>query len=136
MAGLGGGQPQLPVGLNDRDEAATEHAAAIDRHRGVAIMIASASLAVVVSMIVVPRLRDADRTAYPESSAIVQQGKAVYASSCVGCHGEGLKGSVNAQGVGPPPLNAAGHAWLHSDTSLFRMVKFGITDCQRGIAQV
>ena len=130
------GQPALSVDLNDRDDAAAEHAAATDRYWGVATMIASASLAVVVSMIVSPHLRNADRPAYPESSAIVQRGAAVYASSCAGCHGADLKGSVNSQGFGPPPLNAAGHAWLHSDISLFRMVKFGIPDCQRGTAQV
>lgn len=111
-------------------------AATTDRHWAVATIIASASLAVIVSMIVAPRLRDTNRVAYPESSAIVQRGAAVYASSCAGCHGEDLTGSVNAQGFGPPPLNSAGHAWLNSDTSLFRMVKFGITGCQRQTTQV
>lgn len=126
----------LPADLDDRDDAAAEHAAAIDRHWAVATMIAAASLAVVVSVIVAPRLRDADQPAYLESSARVQQGAAVYASSCAGCHGADLRGSADAQGFGPPPLDASGHAWLHSDTTLFRMVKFGITDCQPGAARV
>ena len=128
----------LPADLDDRGDAAAaaERAAAIDRHWAVATMIAAASLAVVVSVIVAPRLRDADRPAYRETSAMVQQGAAVYASSCAGCHGADLKGSADAQGFGPPPLDASGHAWLHSDTTLFRMVKFGITDCQPGAARV
>ena len=29
----------------------------------------------------------------------------------------------------PPPLDASGHAWLHSDVTLFRMVKYGIANC-------
>jgi mono/diheme cytochrome c family protein len=124
----------LPADLDNQD-AAAEHAAAIDRHWAVVTMIAAASLVVVVSVIVAPRLRNAE-PAYPESSAMVQQGALVYTSSCAGCHGADLKGSVNVQGFGPPPLDASGHAWLHSDTSLFRMVKFGITDCQPGSARV
>ncbi len=125
----------LPADLRAED-AAAEHAAAIDRHWAIATMIAAASLVVVVSVIVAPRLRDDHQPAYPETSAMVQQGAAVYASSCAGCHGADLKGSVDTQGFGPPPLDAAGHAWLHSDTSLFRMVKFGITDCLPGAARV
>ncbi len=125
----------LPADLGGRD-AAAEHAAAIDRHWAIATMIGAASLVVVVSVIVAPRLRDAAQPVYPESSATVQQGAAIYASSCAGCHGADLKGSVDAQGFGPPPLDATGHAWLHSDTSLFRMVKFGITDCQPSAARV
>ena len=126
----------LPADLGDQDDVAAEHAAAIDRHWAVATMVAAASLVVIVSVIVAPRLRDGDHPSYPESSAMVQQGAAVYASSCAGCHGAELKGSVDAQGFGPPPLNETGHAWLHSDTSLFRMVKFGITDCLPGVTRV
>jgi mono/diheme cytochrome c family protein len=122
--------------LDDRDDVAAEHAATIDRHWAVVTMVAAASLVVVVSVIVAPRLRDGDHRSYPESSAMVQQGAAVYASSCAGCHGAELNGSVDAQGFGPPPLNETGHAWLHSDTSLFRMVKFGITDCLPGATRV
>jgi mono/diheme cytochrome c family protein len=125
----------LPAESGDRN-AAAEHAAAIDRHWAVATMIAAASLVVVVSVVVAPRLRDDHQPADPESSAMLQQGAAVYASSCAGCHGADLKGSANAQGFGPPPLDASGHAWLHSDTSLFRMVKFGITDCLPSAARV
>lgn len=89
-----------------------------------------------MSVIVVPRLRDAGQLAYPESSAIVQQGAEVYTSSCASRHGADLKGPISAQGFGPAPLDAAGHAWLHSDASLFRMVKFGITGCQSGTSRV
>jgi S-disulfanyl-L-cysteine oxidoreductase SoxD len=129
---LGSRRLALPAELSQRDDVA----ALTDRRRAIATVIAAASLAVSVSLIVAPRLRDAGQLDYPESSAIVQQGAEVYASSCAGCHGADLKGSVSAQGFGPPPLDATGHAWLHSDTSLFRMVKFGITDCQPGTKQV
>jgi S-disulfanyl-L-cysteine oxidoreductase SoxD len=129
---LGSRRLALPAELSQRDDVA----ALTDRRRAIATVIAAASLAVSVSLIVAPRLRDAGQLDYPESSAIVQQGAEVYASSCAGCHGADLKGGVNAQGLGPPPLNAAGHAWLHADASLFRMVKFGITGCQSSTAQV
>jgi len=118
--------------LNETDDLA----AVTDRRRAVATVIVAAILAVIVSMIVVPRLRGAGQLAYPESSALVQEGAEVYASSCASCHGADLKGRVSAQGSGPPPLDAAGHAWLHSDASLFRMVKFGITGCQSGTSRV
>jgi len=119
----------LPAEFDDRD-AAAEHAAAIDRHWAVATTIAAASFVVIVSVIVAPSLRVDRQLTYPESSAMVQQGASVYASSCAGCHGTDLSGSADAQGFGASPLDASGHAFLHSDTSLFRMVKFGITDCQ------
>jgi mono/diheme cytochrome c family protein len=124
-----------PTESSDQN-AAAEHAVAIDRHWAIATMIAAASLVVAVSVIVAPRLRDDHQPADPESSVMLQQGAAVYASSCAGCHGTDLKGSADAQGFGPPPLDASGHAWLHSDTSLFRMVKFGITDCLPSAARV
>jgi S-disulfanyl-L-cysteine oxidoreductase SoxD len=124
----------LPAEHGDGN-AEAEHAA-IDRYWAIATMIAAASLVVAVSVIVAPRLRDESQPIDPESSAMLQQGTAVYASSCAGCHGANLKGSADAQGFGPPPLDASGHAWLHSDTSLFRMVKFGITDCLPGVARV
>jgi len=122
----------LQTDLDDRVDAAAEHAAAIDRHWAVATMIVAASLALVVSVVIAPRLREANQPAYPQLAAMVQQGAAVYAASCAACHGADLKGGVNAQGFGPPPLDATGHAWLHSDTTLFRMVKFGIENCQLG----
>lgn len=113
-----------PASLDEQDGAA-----AADRHWAVATMIAAASLAVVVSVIVAPRLRNRDLPAYTESSALVQQGAAIYGSTCAACHGADLKGAV-AQGLGPPPLDGSGHAWLHSDSTLFRMVKFGVANCQ------
>ena len=117
--------PGLPVDANE----ATVDAAAIDRHWAVATMIVAACLAVAVSVIVAPRLRSATQPAYPEDSALVQQGAAVYSASCAACHGADLKGGATAQGLGPPPLDASGHAWLHADATLFRMVKFGVANC-------
>jgi mono/diheme cytochrome c family protein len=119
-----------PTDVQDQVDAGAERAAAIDRNWAVATMVVAASLALAVSVIIAPRLREANEPAYSPSSAMLQQGAAVYAASCAGCHGADLKGGVNAQGFGPPPLDAGGHAWLHSDVTLFRMVKFGIQNCQ------
>lgn len=121
-----------PVDLDSPDDA-EERAAALDRHWAVATMIGAAALAVAVSVVVAPRLRNADLSAFSDSSTLVQQGAEIYASTCAACHGPDLKGAVG-QTFGPPPLDASGHAWLHSDTTLFRMVKFGIASCLPGNA--
>lgn len=121
-----------PADLGGEDNA-EEKAAAVDRHWAVATMIGASILAVAVSVVVAPRLRNADLPVYTESSALVQQGAEIYASTCAACHGADLKGTAG-QGFGPPPLDGSGHAWLHSDTTLFRMVKFGIANCLPGNA--
>ncbi len=95
-------------------------------------MIVAASLVVAVSVVVAPQLRSANPAAYPETDALIAEGAGVYATSCAACHGSDLKGggaTNQALIVQPPPLDASGHAWLHSDQTLFRMVKYGIANC-------
>jgi mono/diheme cytochrome c family protein len=127
--------------------AATDHhaatragrAAARDRLFAAATMIVAASLAVAVSLVVAPRLRSANPPAYPETAALIAQGANVYGASCTACHGSELKGAPTSadqtQGLQPPPLDASGHAWLHSDETLFRMVKYGIASCLGGASE-
>lgn len=61
----------------------------------------------------------------------VAKGKAVYAAHCASCHGANLEGQPNwqqqlADGTyPPPPQDASGHTWQHSDTELFVMVRDG-----------
>lgn len=61
-----------------------------------------------------------------------RQGAALYQANCAGCHGADLKGQPDwqaaasaRQGWRAPPLDAAGHAWMHDDASLFQLVKAG-----------
>jgi mono/diheme cytochrome c family protein len=122
----------VPAGLGHRAADAPDRAGAFDRLAASATMIVAAALAVAVSVVVAPRLRDAEPVSVAEPSALVTQGAAVYASSCAGCHGGDLKGGASGAAAAaglPPPLDASGHAWLHSDVTLFRMVKFGIANC-------
>lgn len=120
------------VASDDQDEATA--AALLDRYWAVMTMVVAASFAVIISVVVAPRLRNADLPAYTESSPLVQQGAAIYASDCAACHGANLEGTL-AHGLGPPPLDASGHAWLHSDMTLFQMVKFGTANCQPSAGQ-
>ena len=91
-------------------------------------MLGAAGIAVVVSLYVAPQLRNADALA-PADAAVLAEGRNTYMTTCAACHGTDLKaGGVLAAGA-PPPLDASGHAWLHSDATLFRMVKYGIANC-------
>lgn len=125
--------PNIPaIEADRRNEPAGETEAAFDRRCAAATMIIAASVAVAVSFIVAPRLRNTDLPVQPAASAVVAEGAAVYAASCAGCHGADLKGGATdgtAAAPAPPPLDASGHAWLHSDATLFRMVKNGIANC-------
>jgi mono/diheme cytochrome c family protein len=70
----------------------------------------------------------------PLDPAAVEAGRAVYRQSCAGCHGAGLQGQpgwekANAAGRLPaPPLDAAGHAWQHSDAELLHIIEFSLAD--------
>jgi mono/diheme cytochrome c family protein len=113
--------------------AAAGRPAALDRLCAAATVIVAASLAVAISIVVAPRLRSANPPAYPETTALIAQGASVYSASCAACHGSELRGAAavadHTQGLQPPPLDASGHAWLHSDETLFRMVKYGVASC-------
>ncbi len=106
-------------------------------------LIVSATLAVAVFFVVAPQLENAIPPADSDPIELVAAGQQIYRSGCAGCHGSNLKGQVGGAtvagatvaGVQPPPLDASGHAWLHSDATLFRMVKYGIVNCLGGVTQ-
>lgn len=64
----------------------------------------------------------------------VELGRDVYQQYCASCHGPDGEGAPNweqpdAQGeLPPPPHNAEGHTWKHSDAMLYRMVSEGWRD--------
>jgi len=68
----------------------------------------------------------------PDDTAVVAQGRQVYAAHCASCHGARLEGQPNwqqrdAQGRLPaPPHDASGHTWHHADELLFRITKHGV----------
>lgn len=68
------------------------------------------------------------------SKEATERGRVVYAAHCASCHGAVLEGQpdwrhVDARGRLPaPPLDAAGHAWRHSDAELVHLVQFSVID--------
>ena len=69
-----------------------------------------------------------------DDTALVARGAALYAANCAGCHGAHLQGAPNWQVAGPdravrpPPQDATGHTWMHSDDQLFQFVKYSLAD--------
>lgn len=59
------------------------------------------------------------------------RGAVLYADNCASCHGAELEGaedwqSYNPDGtLKPPPHDASGHTWHHSDDQLFTYTKLG-----------
>jgi mono/diheme cytochrome c family protein len=98
------------------------------------LLVAGASaLAAVLGIVVLSHLLDYGDVLNPAEVALATEGKAVYAASCGTCHGANLQGGASSgAGPVPPPLDATGHAWLHSDADLFEMVKYGLADCGDG----
>jgi mono/diheme cytochrome c family protein len=94
---------------------------------------AAGALAAMLGIAVFSHLLDRGDVMNPAETALAIEGKAVYATGCAACHGANLQGgaSSGASPV-PPPLDATGHAWLHSDADLFEMVKYGLADCGDG----
>lgn len=70
----------------------------------------------------------------PLDSALVEEGRRVYAKQCSSCHGAHAQGAPNweepdARGELPaPPHDAEGHTWKHSDAMLYRIVMYGWRD--------
>lgn len=64
-----------------------------------------------------------DRTA-------VRRGAQLYGTYCSSCHGKQLEGAAGwdrpANIPLPPPHDASGHTWYHSDAALLNVVKTGI----------
>ena len=100
-------------------------------HLAALLLIAGAGVvAGVLGIFVFSHLLDRSDVRRPAEVALATEGKAVYAVSCRTCHGANLQGGANSgANPVPPPLDATGHAWLHSDDDLFEMVKYGLADC-------
>jgi S-disulfanyl-L-cysteine oxidoreductase SoxD len=100
-------------------------------HLAALLLIAGAgALAAVLGIVVMAHLLDRGDVPNPAEVALATEGRAVYAVSCRTCHGANLQGGASSgAGPVPPPLDATGHAWLHSDADLFEMVKYGLADC-------
>ena len=64
----------------------------------------------------------------------VEAGRKIYQQYCASCHGTSGEGAPNweqpdASGdLPPPPHNAEGHTWKHSDAMLYRMMSEGWRD--------
>ena len=101
-----------------------------DQFAALLLIAGAAVLAAVLGIFVFSHLLDRGDLVNPAEVALATEGKVVYAVSCRSCHGANLQGGANtgANPV-PPPLDATGHAWLHSDADLFEMVKYGLADC-------
>jgi mono/diheme cytochrome c family protein len=61
-------------------------------------------------------------TAIPPSTAQVSKGEQLYVANCQVCHGGATGGSMMDL---PPPHNANGHTWHHSDRQLTDIVLNG-----------
>ncbi|MDE2608600.1 MAG: cytochrome c [Burkholderiales bacterium] len=70
----------------------------------------------------------------PTAADLMQTGRAVYLQKCASCHGVHGEGAPHwqrpdAQGeMPPPPHDANGHTWKHSDAMLYRLVHDGWRD--------
>lgn len=101
-----------------------------DRLAALLLIAGAGALAAVFGILVFSHLLDRGDVMNPAEVALAAEGKAVYAVSCRSCHGANLQGGANSgANPVPPPLDATGHAWLHSDADLFEMVKYGLADC-------
>ena len=101
-----------------------------DQFAALLLIAGAAALAAVLGIFVFSHLLDRSDVLRPAEVALATEGKAVYAVSCRSCHGANLQGGANSgANPVPPPLDATGHTWLHSDADLFEMVKYGLADC-------
>ena len=101
-----------------------------DQFAALLLIAGAAAIAAVLGIFVFSHLLDRGDVLRPAELALATEGKAVYAVSCRTCHGANLQGGANSgANPVPPPLDATGHAWVHSDADLFEMVKYGLADC-------
>ncbi len=70
-------------------------------------------------------------TAVAPASVDIAAGEQLYAASCAACHGANLEGQGDWRSPGPdgrlppPPHDASGHTWHHSDDVLYTYVALG-----------
>lgn len=70
----------------------------------------------------------------PSDTPRVEAGRAIYEQNCASCHGAHAEGAAgwqkrDAHGeMPPPPHDATGHTWRHSDADLYAMVSKGWRD--------
>ncbi len=82
----------------------------------------------------------ADEGDINSDKAVISAGAELYADNCAVCHGADLEGAEDWQGYNedgtlkPPPHDASGHTWHHSDTLLFDYVKLGGTAAMAKVA--
>ena len=100
-----------------------------DQFAALLLIAGAAALAAVLGIFVFSHLLDRGDVMNPAEVALAAEGKVVYAVSCRSCHGANLQGANSGANLVRPPLDATGHAWLHSDADLFEMVKYGLADC-------
>lgn len=65
------------------------------------------------------------------NTQVVDEGRALYADYCAGCHGANLEGEGDWRTPKPdgrmpaPPHDRTGHTWHHPEQQLFMITKFG-----------
>ena len=83
-------------------------------------------LSLLVTLVVAPAALADDRS--------VAAGRSLYLQNCASCHGASGEGAPNwskpdANGeLPPPPHDASGHTWRHSDADLQAMIEKGWRD--------
>jgi mono/diheme cytochrome c family protein len=97
------------------------------RHRVIISILATLGVSAVVMSLVMgeptetPPVPSSDRAA----------GALLYAENCASCHGADLEGADDWRGrdadgrLNPPPHDASGHTWHHTDTQIFTYTKLG-----------
>src|SRR5258708_21844791 len=90
-----GAYPPAATLPDQRQDVTRDSASAVDRICAIVTMIVAATLAVAVSIVVAPRLRNVAAANYPEISALVMKGGEIYGAACHGIHGSHLLGDVS-----------------------------------------
>ena len=131
LSASGSAAPQRSAEIHQLHPIAADDPRARRDHLAALLLIAGAGVvAGVLGIFVFSHLLDRSDVRRPAEVALATEGKAVYAVSCRTCHGANLQGGANSgANPVPPPLDATGHTWLHSDDDLFEMVKYGLADC-------
>ncbi len=84
--------------------------------------------------VVVSAIVDTPVCAEPNPSEFLVRGQTLYQRECASCHGADLKGEPGWQAadqggkIKAPPHDETGHTWMHSESEIFRLVKFGPGD--------